>query len=120
MVVPRHHVLGAKVEVWTDVRACRAQQERLVFAGDTVRVEDLPAEVPGSESTAPAVKVEAPGGASPATLREFKEIAERAFLVQKLRENGWNISKTAELLETPRSNLYKKLEAYGIKQEIDG
>ncbi|MEW5981915.1 MAG: sigma-54 dependent transcriptional regulator [Acidobacteriota bacterium] len=53
------------------------------------------------------------------TLREFKEAAERAFLVDKLRENGWNISKTAEAIETPRSNLYKKLEQYGIRPEQD-
>jgi two-component system nitrogen regulation response regulator NtrX len=56
----------------------------------------------------------------PGTLREFKESAERAFLVGKLREHGWNISKTAEVIGTPRSNLYKKLEQYGISQEIDG
>ena len=54
------------------------------------------------------------------TLREFKEIAERAFLVDKLREHGWNISKTAEEIDTPRSNLYKKLEQYQIRQESDG
>ena len=54
------------------------------------------------------------------TLREFKDNAERAFLVAKLRENGWNISKTAELIDTPRSNLYKKLEQYQISQETDG
>ena len=54
------------------------------------------------------------------TLREFKEVSERAFLVQKLRENGWNISKTAEVIDTPRSNLYKKLEQYRITQETDG
>jgi two-component system nitrogen regulation response regulator NtrX len=40
--------------------------------------------------------------------------------VQRLREHGWNISKTAEVLDTPRSNLYKKLEQYGITQETDG
>ena len=45
---------------------------------------------------------------------------ERAYLVQKLRENGWNISKTAEVIGTPRSNLYKKLEQYGIRQDTDG
>jgi two-component system nitrogen regulation response regulator NtrX len=56
----------------------------------------------------------------PGTLREFKEASERAFLVQKLRENAWNISKTAEVIGTPRSNLYKKLEQYEIKQEADG
>ena len=55
-----------------------------------------------------------------ATLREFKEVAERAFLVEKLREHGWNISKTAEEIETPRSNLYKKLELYQIRQESAG
>ena len=52
------------------------------------------------------------GDGEPGTLREFKETAERAFLVAKLRENGWNISKTAEVIDTPRSNLYKKLEQY--------
>ena len=54
------------------------------------------------------------------TLREFKDSSERAYLVAKLRENGWNISKTAEIIDTPRSNLYKKLEQYGIKQDTDG
>ena len=53
------------------------------------------------------------------TLREFKEASERAFLVGKLRELGWNISKTAEEIDTPRSNLYKKLEQYNISQETD-
>ena len=56
----------------------------------------------------------------PGTLREFKESAERKFLVEKLRENAWNISKTAEVIGTPRSNLYKKLEQYAITQESDG
>jgi len=40
--------------------------------------------------------------------------------VQKLRENAWNISKTAEVIGTPRSNLYKKLEQYNISEEQDG
>jgi two-component system, NtrC family, nitrogen regulation response regulator NtrX len=60
------------------------------------------------------------GGSKPSTLREFKEWSERAFLVEKLREFGWNISKTAEVMDTPRSNLYKKLEQYQISQETDG
>ena len=75
---------------------------------DIVRLEPKPAAVPEGDK-------ERPG-----TLREFKESAERAFLVDKLRENAWNISKTAEVIGTPRSNLYKKLEQYGITQEGDG
>jgi two-component system nitrogen regulation response regulator NtrX len=54
------------------------------------------------------------------TLQEFKSGSERAYLVSRLRENGWNISKTAEVIDTPRSNLYKKLEQYQISQERDG
>jgi two-component system nitrogen regulation response regulator NtrX len=56
----------------------------------------------------------------PTTLREFKEQAEREFLVEKLREHHWNISRTAEVIGTPRSNLYKKLEQYSISQDVDG
>jgi two-component system nitrogen regulation response regulator NtrX len=73
---------------------------------------------PGPEPVAPPAPPGAPEG--PATLREFKEWSERTFLVQRLREFGWNISKTAEVIDTPRSNLYKKLEQYNIRQETDG
>ena len=75
-------------------------------------------------ATAPASSIDALGGdrapALPASLREFKEWSEREFLVRKLREFGWNISRTAEEIDTPRSNLYKKLEQYSISQERDG
>ncbi len=67
--------------------------------------------------TAPAPMPPSPPVPVPATLREFKEVSERAFLIEKLREHGWNISKTAEVIDTPRSNLYKKLEQYNIRQD---
>ena len=51
------------------------------------------------------------------TLREFRESAERLFLLQKLEENDWNVTQTATEIETPRSNLYKKMDQYGIKRE---
>ena len=54
------------------------------------------------------------------TLREFKAAGERAFLVRKLREFGWNVSKTADAIDTPRSNLYRKLEQYNIRQDTEG
>ena len=63
----------------------------------------------------------APGVSTGArTLREFKEASERSFLVARLRELDWNISRTAEEIDTPRSNLYKKLDQYRISQETDG
>jgi len=51
------------------------------------------------------------------TLKEFREQAEKLFLLQKLEENSWNVTRTAEAIETPRSNLYKKLDQYGIRRE---
>ena len=65
----------------------------------------------------PVIAMPPPRPVLPATLREFKEVSERAFLLEKLKEHGWNISKTAEVIDTPRSNLYKKLEQYNIKQD---
>jgi two-component system nitrogen regulation response regulator NtrX len=49
-----------------------------------------------------------------ATFEEFKQSAERAFLVGKLQEHDWNVSETARTLQMPRSNLYKKIERYGL------
>jgi two-component system nitrogen regulation response regulator NtrX len=49
-----------------------------------------------------------------ATFEDFKQAAERAFLVGKLQEHDWNVSETARTLQMPRSNLYKKIERYGL------
>jgi two-component system, NtrC family, nitrogen regulation response regulator NtrX len=108
-----------------NIRELRNTVERLIIMspGDTIDLVDLPSSLrnPGSGApSSPSRNAVAPDGGAAGTLREFKDNAERAFLVAKLRENGWNISKTAELIDTPRSNLYKKLEQYQISQETDG
>jgi two-component system nitrogen regulation response regulator NtrX len=54
--------------------------------------------------------------ASCKTFDEFKDTAERAFLLAKLREHDWNVSETARLLDMPRSNLYKKIERYRLSR----
>jgi two-component system, NtrC family, nitrogen regulation response regulator NtrX len=51
------------------------------------------------------------------TFGEFKEAAEKAFILHRLRENDWNVSETARLLDMPRSNLYKKIEKYDLIRE---
>ena len=114
-----------------NIRELRNAVERLLImtSGDVVRVSDLPADLRGDPgavarpagSEAPAASGDALSALTGvATLKEFKDVSERAFLVRKLRDNDWNISKTAEVIDTPRSNLYKKLEQYAIKQETDG
>ncbi len=57
------------------------------------------------------------GVAQAATFQEFREQAERAFLLQKLREHNWNVAETARALAMPRSNLYKKIERFGLVRE---
>ena len=105
-----------------NIRELRNVVERLLIMSDrdVIEAEDVLAVVRVDSRTAPLAA--ASGGQAsprPSTLREFKEWSERAFLVDKLREFNWNISKTAEVIDTPRSNLYKKLEQYGIKQETE-
>src|SRR5947199_7657974 len=106
------------------IRELRNTGERLhiMTSADTIDLVDLPESLRSPTLGGPAAPKLASDGeqAKAGTLREFKDNAERAFLVGKLRENGWNISKTAEVIDTPRSNLYKKLEQYQISQEADG
>ncbi len=46
-------------------------------------------------------------------LRSF----EREFIIRKLKEHGWNISRTAESLGLDRSSLHRKMKQYGIEKE---
>ena len=49
------------------------------------------------------------------TLRDARDAFEKDFIIKKLDENAWNISKTAEVLDMERSNLHRKIKAYDIK-----
>jgi two-component system nitrogen regulation response regulator NtrX len=51
------------------------------------------------------------------TFEDFKLAAERAFLLAKLRQHDWNVAETAREIDMPRSNLYKKIERYGLTRE---
>ena len=96
-----------------NVRELRNMIERLVIMvpNDNIDVTDLPAEFfrAAADIITSAMRL--------STLQEFKDEAEKAFILAKLREHGWNVSKTAEAIDTPRSNLYKKIEQYNIKRE---
>jgi two-component system nitrogen regulation response regulator NtrX len=98
-----------------NVRELRNTVERLLIlsSGATVTVDDVELLVTGQMKG---------GGLSSdllscQTFSEFKEAAERAFIIQKLRENDWNVSETARILDMPRSNLYKKIERYELVRE---
>jgi two-component system nitrogen regulation response regulator NtrX len=74
---------------------------------------DIDRLLPGPDGSAGASA--APGGTQ--TFETFKQEAEKNFLIQKLREHDWNVSETARALKMPRSNLYKKIERYGLSRE---
>ncbi len=53
------------------------------------------------------------------TLHDFQQAAERAYIIHQLERHGWNVAATARAIDTPRSNLYKKIQAYDIQRDGD-
>ena len=49
-------------------------------------------------------------------LSKMMDTAEAQCILAALEENKWNIRRTAEALEVERSNLYKKMNRYGISR----
>jgi len=98
-----------------NIRELRNAVERaLILApGKVVTAADIDRLLPGGDGAMPLPS--APGGAH--TFETFKQEAEKNFLVQQLREHDWNVSETARALKMPRSNLYKKIERYGLTRE---
>ena len=92
-----------------NVRELRNLMERLVIMtpGASIDVGDLPDVIragPSAESEAP-------------TLDEAQRGFEREFLVARLAEHGWNISRTAEAIGLARESLSRKIKAHGIEVE---
>jgi two-component system nitrogen regulation response regulator NtrX len=97
-----------------NIRELRNAVERalILASGKTITAADIDHLLPGP------VVVGAPAGASESqTFETFKLEAEKQFLTQKLKEHDWNVSETARSLKMPRSNLYKKIERYGLSRE---
>jgi len=82
--------------------------ERLVIlsTGATLDLPDLPDFAAAEKSEGRFFDI--------GTYAEFKDRVEKEFLERKLQLYNHNVSKTARRLGMQRSNLYKKLEKYGI------
>jgi DNA-binding NtrC family response regulator len=105
-----------------NVRELKNVVERAaILAGDVITVADLPEDPhtspfdddddePSSVTSAPR----APG--ERLSLREYRESAERQYIVDTLKDADWNVSKAAVTLGVERTNLHKKIRAYGIKR----
>ena len=106
-----------------NVRELRNVIERLVILSeDEIGVGDLPEEIVTevSRKNRPAHAVAAldlPPEARTLPLRELRDLIERQYILSKLDENGWNISRTAQVLDIERTNLHKKMRALGISRD---
>ena len=96
-----------------NVRELQNIVERVVLMteGDLIQPDDLPEQViaPDRESLL--------RGFSSEKLSDARAAFEREYLLDKLRANGWNISRTAEIVGLARESLSRKLRSLGIEVE---
>lgn len=95
-----------------NVRELKNLLERLVIMtpGQLITEETLPAEIKNvqQQDTKPFAAI---------TTNNYKEAKDRfecEFIRNKLAENDWNVTKTAESISIERSNLHRKIKSYGI------
>jgi len=89
-----------------NVRELRNLIERLVImaAGERVEARHLPPELYRAR----------PGAAAAGTLQEARARSERDFILSKLQDNSWNVSRTAAAIGIERSHLHRKMKSLGI------
>ena len=102
-----------------NVRELRNAVERLLILaqGKEVTASDVGRLLTAVYRAATTSPAGAPVEGRAGSFEEFKSEAERNFLLAKLREYHWNVAETARALDMPRSNLYKKIERYGLTRE---
>jgi two-component system nitrogen regulation response regulator NtrX len=106
-----------------NVRELKNVMERLVIMvpGDVISAEDL--SFLDHRVSTPIPELEP--GSPRLTLHDAREQFEREFILRTLEEQQGNMSRTAEVLGVERSNLYRKMRAFGIapsrraEEEID-
>ncbi len=98
-----------------NVRELRNVMERLVIMvpQETIRPADLALSLRARTGAAPEASEQILEWDGP--LREARERFEREYILRRLRESNWNVTRTAERLGLERSNLHRKIKAYGIE-----
>ncbi|MFH1487510.1 MAG: sigma-54 dependent transcriptional regulator [Pseudomonadota bacterium] len=96
-----------------NVRELKNLVERLIIMTphEDIRVSDIPQ--PFNRESDAAGEWETNLMAGP--YKEAKGLFEKAYIKRKLKEFNGNISQTAEAIGLERSNLHKKIKAYGLE-----
>jgi two-component system nitrogen regulation response regulator NtrX len=93
-----------------NVRELKNLMERIVIMNPQVRVDARHIPI----NPARRQVFERPPMDNFSSLQEFREAAEREYILKKLEESSGNVTKTAEMLGMERSNLYRKMKALGM------
>jgi len=97
-----------------NVRELRNLVERVVIMarGAEIQEADVAPLVRQSGEIRPP---EVPSAFDYASLRDARAAFEREYIGRKLREHGWNVSKTADDLKVERSHLHRKIKLLNIE-----
>jgi DNA-binding NtrC family response regulator len=119
-IEPSVHDSLARRQFHGNVRELKNVVERAaILASDVITVADLPEDPhlsPFDDDGDEEVSVSRPNPGERPTLREHREASERRYIIDTLKEADWNVSKAAVTLGVERTNLHKKIRAYGIKR----
>ncbi|MGO9642251.1 MAG: sigma-54-dependent transcriptional regulator [Candidatus Acidiferrales bacterium] len=94
-----------------NVRELRNVIERLVIVCPHQKIETL--HLPPELFRGASLPAQVP----PSTLHEARSSYERDFILRKLEENQWNMTRTAAAIGLERSHLYRKMKTLGISVE---
>jgi len=67
-------------------------------------------------------EVQARGGKPSSATKNLKDARhefEKDFILKILKENDWNVSRTAEVLGVERSHLHRKIKGFGIQHPLE-
>lgn len=107
---------------WTgNIRELRNLMERLVIMSDkTITKQDVIAYCGLGGNTTPISNMSndiSPDYSNFSSFQQYKDYMEKCYIEYKLEENGWNVTQTADELDMQRSNLYQKMEKFGLKKK---
>ncbi len=109
-ILMRHHWPG-------NVRELKNIVERLIImtAGNVITAGDIPPFMKKEQVAEPEITF-----AGINSYREAKISFEKQYIAAKLKEFDGNISRTAEAIGLERSNLHRKIRAYGLDGKAEG
>ncbi len=100
-----------------NIRELKNTMERLMIMTPATRIDrsDLPPFIPGRGRDG-ETKASPP---LPTRLKEARQHFEKEWIVERLRETGWNVHQASEWMGLDRTHLYRKMKRLGIEAPPD-